>query len=117
MLKLLKLLDKVVGYAYVPPASSSSDTHPSNSSSSLPSTQSHAQSHSHTNAHAQTHPDISSIPLRHLTDIGDISDVQERWVDRKEEYDEWEREGAKRRAEEERRRDARETTSGSKEMA
>jgi len=73
MLKLLRLLDKVLGYAYIPPAiASSANTTRTSASTSVP-----------------------AIPLSELTGLGDVNDVQERWVDRKEEYDKWEEEKRK----------------------
>lgn len=74
MLKLLRLLDRVIGYSYLPKSTSSS-SHPTNS---------------------ETEDEtMSSYPLPQLTGIEDIADVQERWIDRKEVYDAWEKENRK----------------------
>jgi hypothetical protein len=70
MMKLLKVLDRVTGYVYVPNATS---THTAN-----------------------THALFSSAMGIREEDLGDVDDVQERWIDRKEEYDEIERESWKR---------------------
>jgi hypothetical protein len=74
MLKLLRLLDKVLGYAYIPPAIGSSANAASTRTGS---------------AH------VPAIPLSELKGLGDVNDVQERWVDQKEEYDKWEEEKRK----------------------
>ncbi|CED83544.1 Predicted GTPase [Phaffia rhodozyma] len=95
MLHLLKILDKATGYIFIPPTqpSSSSATdgspadlfQPSSSSSRTP------------NADALFGSIAGRIPGR------DIGDIQERWVDRKEEFDEWEREEWKKEGEEAKR--------------
>lgn len=76
MLKLLRLLDKVVGYAYIPPSISAT----AGASHSADGT-----------ASGVARSDPTSIPLQQLTGLGDVADVQERWVDQREAYDEWER--------------------------
>lgn len=73
MLKLLKLLDKVVGYAYIPLSANSQDASSGQAPTSV------------------ARSDPTSIPLQQLTGLGDVADVQERWVDQREAYDEWER--------------------------
>ncbi len=71
MLKLVRLLDKVLGYAYIPSAVAS-----------------------------QGSQHIPPIPLSDLTGIGDINDVQERWIDDRENFDQWEEEKRKKKMEE-----------------
>ena len=73
MLKVLRVLDKVTGYIFVPNAISTGteDTH-----------------------------DLSRSAMTLADqDLGDVDDAQERWLDRKEEYDEVEREAWKREGE------------------
>lgn len=53
MLKLLRLLDRVLGYAYIPRPKPGSST---------------------------TANALASYPLPQLTGVGDVADVQERWV-------------------------------------
>jgi hypothetical protein len=67
MLKLLKLLDKAIGYAYIPPDTGASISEVGGQ-------------HEHL---------ASAIP--YLTGADNVDDVQERWVDRKEAWDEWEK--------------------------
>ncbi len=73
MLKLVRTLDRVLGYAYTPSAAS----RPGRSTST---------------SAAQGPASASAVPLSELTGLGDVSDVQERWVDRKDAYDQWEEE-------------------------
>lgn len=70
MLNLLRLLDKSIGYAYIPPTSNNP------SASDVPNSESES--------------DDLATHLRALTGLHDIHDVQERWMDNKEAWDEWE---------------------------
>lgn len=78
MLKLLRLLDRVLGYAYIP--------RPKPGSSSTPGT---------------TEEALRAYPLPQLTGVQDVADVQEKWVDNKLDWEEWE---GRRREEGERER-------------
>ncbi len=66
MMKLLRVLDRVTGYIFVPNSTSTQK--------------------------ANTHALFSSAMGLSDRDLGDVDDVQERWVDRKEEFDELENE-------------------------
>ncbi len=72
MMKLLRVLDRVTGYVFIPNSSSTGTT--------------------------DTHALFSSAMGMHQ-DLGDVDDVQERWIDRREEYDELEKEAWKREVE------------------
>ena len=70
MLKLLRLLDRVLGYAYIPrpkPGSTQGATT------------------------LTTDEALRSYPLPQLTGVQDVADVQEKWVDNKLNWEEWER--------------------------
>lgn len=83
MLTLLKLLDKAIGYAYIPPAPSSTD--PTASIQAL--TDSEQADHEH-----QGPPDQAlTSAISSLTDKSSVMDVQERWIDNREAWDEYER--------------------------
>lgn len=71
MLKLLRLLDRVVGYAYIPRPKAGSTT---------------------------TEDALGAYPLPQLTGVGDVRDVQEKWVDNRREWEEWESERRTREA-------------------
>ena len=83
MLHLLKILDKATGYIFLPPSSSTP-------SSSTPRT---AASSSAPNGDALFSSIAGRIPG------SDVRDVQERWVDNKDAYDEFEREEWKKEGE------------------
>jgi hypothetical protein len=72
MMKLLRVLDRVTGYIYVPRSSS---THQANTLS------------------------LFSSALSMDAGEADIDEIQERWVDMKEEYDEVETQGWRREGE------------------
>ncbi|GAA6024098.1 hypothetical protein JCM10207_003164, partial [Rhodosporidiobolus poonsookiae] len=112
MLRLVQVIDQALGY--VPPSLSSLPSATSSSSHS----HSHSDPHTHHHTHAP-HPSFAqSQPLSNTLHTGT---VQEKWVDRRAEWDEyekgrWEAEGewaaeratevSRRRAEEEGRREA-----------
>lgn len=73
MMKLLRVLDRVTGYVFIPNSS--------------------------TTRTANTHALFSSAMGLHDQDLGDVDDVQERWIDRRDEYDELETEGWRREGE------------------
>lgn len=93
MLHLLKILDKATGYIFLPP------TQPTSSSSLDHS----SHSHSHPESFSSTTPPTASASSRPNGDAlfssisgpipgsRDIGEVQERWIDQKEVYDEYER--------------------------
>ncbi|ORY33780.1 cytoplasm protein [Naematelia encephala] len=77
MLKLLRLIDKATGYIFVPPSTST--------------------------GHANSHALFSSAlgiggAGADTLDLGDVDEVQERWGESREDYDEVEREGWRREA-------------------
>lgn len=73
MLKLLRILDKAIGYAYIPPNSSLNNAS------------------SNDDDDDETIDDAAlASQLQNLTGLHDIHDVQERWMDNKEAWDEWE---------------------------
>lgn len=79
MLKLVRLIDKVTGYIFIPSSSGGSTTIP--------------------NTDALFSSAMGALP----PDLGSIADVQERWVDHRQDWDEWEREEWKKEGEERRR--------------
>lgn len=80
MLKLLRLLDRVVGYAYIPRPKAGSTS---------------------------TEDALGAYPLPQLTGVGDVRDVQEKWVDNRREWQEWEMERQSREARDKRTAEAR----------
>lgn len=66
MLKLLRLLDRVLGYAYIPRPKPGSPTT------------------------TTTDDALRAYPLPQLTGVQDVADVQEKWVDNKLDWEEWE---------------------------
>ncbi|KAI5453419.1 hypothetical protein NCC49_005898 [Naganishia albida] len=79
MLKLLRLLDRVVGYAYIPRPKAGSTS---------------------------TEDALGAYPLPQLTGVGDVRDVQEKWVDNRREWEEWEMERQSREARDKRTAEA-----------
>lgn len=69
MLKLLRLLDRVVGYAYIPRPSAAA------AGGTTKMTEEEA---------------IKAYPLPQLTGVQDVADVQEKWVDNRSGWEEWE---------------------------
>lgn len=82
MLHLLRILDKATGYIFMPPSSTSSPS-PKGPSSSSP--QPSQSSSSQPNGDALFSSIAGRIPG------SDVRDVQERWIDSKDAYDEHER--------------------------
>jgi hypothetical protein len=80
MLKLVRLIDKVTGYIFIPSSSGGSSTTTPNTDALFSSA-------------------MGALP----PDLGSIADVQERWVDHRQDWDEWEREEWKKEGEERRR--------------
>ncbi|EJT99385.1 hypothetical protein DACRYDRAFT_17536 [Dacryopinax primogenitus] len=80
MLRLLRVVDKATGYIFAPPPGS-------HDPSSTQAPDSHTRSTSAPNTDALFSSAFSSLP-----GPGDVRDVQERWVDERERWDEWERE-------------------------
>ncbi|KAJ9100605.1 hypothetical protein QFC21_003649 [Naganishia friedmannii] len=66
MLKLLRLLDRVVGYAYIPRPPTAGG------------------------AKMTEEEAIKAYPLPQLTGVQDVADVQEKWVDNRRGWEEWE---------------------------
>ena len=97
MLQLLRLLDKAVGYAYVPPPKPSNG----NSDKIRPVSSDDEDEDENENEDTQTDPEpYSSVAPGHalqgMTGLRDVADVQERWVDNREAYDEFEKERERR---------------------
>jgi hypothetical protein len=93
MLQLLRLLDKAVGYAYVPPPK------PSNGNSDKIRPVSSDDEDEDDLTHTDPEPYPSAVPghaLQGMTGLRDVADVQERWVDNREAYDEFEKERERR---------------------
>jgi hypothetical protein len=65
MLHLLRLLDRVIGYAYIPRPTS-------------------------TSANPTTEESLRAYPLPQLSGVRDVADVQEKWVDNRLDWEEWE---------------------------
>lgn len=76
MLKLLRILDKAIGYAYIPPKSRLSDDEDDEDGEIEPSGAGGISE--------------LAMALQGMTGIQDVHDVQERWIDNKEVWDEWE---------------------------
>ena len=94
MLQLLRLLDKAVGYAYVPPPK------PSNGNSDkIRPVSSDDEEEDDENNPTDPGP-YPTVPPGHalqgMTGLRDVADVQERWVDNREAYDEFEKERERR---------------------
>ncbi|KZT61761.1 hypothetical protein CALCODRAFT_522661 [Calocera cornea HHB12733] len=82
MLRLLRVVDKATGYVFAPPPgahSSSSET------TAAPGSQHRSPAAANTDA-------LFTSAFSVMPGLGDVRDVQERWVDAREEWDEWERE-------------------------
>jgi len=95
MLQLLRLLDKAVGYAYVPPPKPSND----NSDKIRPVSSDDEDEDENEHTHTDPEPYSSVAPghaLQGMTGLRDVADVQERWVDNREAYDEFEKERERR---------------------
>ena len=95
MLQLLRLLDKAVGYAYVPPPKPSND----NSDKIRPVSSDDENEDENEHTHTDPEPYSSVAPghaLQGMTGLRDVADVQERWVDNREAYDEFEKERERR---------------------
>lgn len=98
MLHLTRAIDRATGYVYLPNRSNPTPTH------------SHSNAHSHSNSSPGPDPDIiPPPPTAPLTQhpntysllssaagplkgkMSDVRDVQERWIDARDEWDAWER--------------------------
>lgn len=79
MLKLVRLIDKVTGYIFIPSSTPGSTATP--------------------NTDALFSSAMGALP----PDLGSVADVQERWVDHRHDWDDWEREEWKKEGEERRR--------------
>ncbi len=88
MLKLTRLLDKVIGYAYIPSSTNNPDLNQLEDGMDEANDDADADQRMD---NVDPRADLTAYPLPQLTGIEDIQDVQERWVDNKDAYEEWEK--------------------------